>query len=156
MITDLNQLLLQEAELQFEVFNNQTAWELGSLIKSRAEAKQVNVAIEIVRNGHRLFSFAMPDTSRDNQRWIERKRNVVDRYEHSSWYMGQYYKAKGKTIDQASLVDAKEFAPYGGSFPLIIRGVGVVGSISVSGLPQYEDHKLVVDTITEFLAGERA
>lgn len=156
MITDLNQLLVQEAELQFEAFNNQTAWELGSLIKSRAEEKQVNVAIEIVRNGHRLFSFAMPDTSRDNQCWIERKRSVVDRYEHSSWYMGQYYKEKGKTIDQASLVDAKEFAPYGGSFPLIIRGVGVVGSISVSGLPQYEDHKLVVDTITEFLAGERA
>lgn len=156
MITDLNQLLAQEAELQFKAFNNQTAWELGCLIKSRAEAKQVNVAIEIVRNGHRLFSFAMPDTARDNQCWIERKRNVVDRYEHSSWYMGQYYKAKGKTIEQASLVDGKEFAPYGGSFPLIIRGVGVVGSISVSGLPQYEDHKLVVDTITEYLAGERA
>ncbi|MEZ8101614.1 heme-degrading domain-containing protein [Vibrio bivalvicida] len=156
MITDLNQLLAQEAELQFEAFNNRTAWELGSLIKSRAEAKQVNVAIEIVRNGHRLFSFAMADTSRDNHCWIERKRNVVDRYEHSSWYMGQYYKAKGKTIDQASLVDGKEFAPYGGSFPLIIRGVGVVGSVSVSGLPQYEDHKLVVDTITEYLAGERA
>lgn len=156
MITDLNQLLAQEAELQFEEFNNQTAWELGCLIKNRAEANQVNVAIEIVRNDHRLFSFAMPDTSRDNQCWIERKRNVVERYEHSSWYMGQYYKAKGKTIDQASLVDAKEFAPYGGSFPLIIRSVGVVGSISVSGLPQYEDHKLVVDTITEYLAGERA
>ncbi|MGI3061646.1 heme-degrading domain-containing protein [Vibrio alginolyticus] len=156
MITDLNQLLAQETELQFEEFNNQTAWELGCLIKNRAEANQVNVAIEIVRNDHRLFSFAMPDTSRDNQCWIERKRNVVERYEHSSWYMGQYYKAKGKTIDQASLVDAKEFAPYGGSFPLIIRSVGVVGSISVSGLPQYEDHKLVVDTITEYLAGERA
>ncbi|MBD1564682.1 heme-degrading domain-containing protein [Vibrio sp. SA48] len=156
MITDLNQLLAQEAELQFNEFDNQTAWELGSLIKNRAEAKQVNVAIEIVCNGHRLFSFAMPDTTCDNQCWIERKRNVVDRYQHSSWYMGQYYKAKGKTIDQASLVDAKEFAPYGGSFPLIIRGVGVVGSISVSGLPQYEDHKLVVDTIADYLAGEKA
>lgn len=156
MITDLNQLLAQEAELQFEEFNNQTAWELGCMIKSRAEETQVNVAIEIVRNGHCLFSFAMPDTAVDNQCWIERKRNVVDRYQHSSWYMGQHYKAKGKTIEQASLVDAKEFAPYGGSFPLSIRGVGVVGSISVSGLPQYEDHKLVVDTITEYLAGERA
>lgn len=156
MITDLKQLLAQEVELQFNEFDNQTAWEMGCLIKNRAEAKKVNVAIEIVRNGHRLFSFAMNNTSSDNQCWIERKRNVVDRYQHSSWYMGQYYKAKGKTIDQASLVDTKEFAPYGGSFPLIIRGVGVVGSISVSGLPQYEDHKLVVDTITEYLAGKRA
>ena len=156
MITDLNQLLAQEVELQFEHFDNQTAWELGCLIKNRAEANQVNVAIEIVRNGHCLFSFAMPNTARDNQSWIKRKRNVVDRYQHSSWYMGQYYKAKGKTIDQASLVDPTEFAPYGGSFPLNIKGVGVVGSISVSGLPQYEDHQLVVETITEYLAGERA
>lgn len=155
MITDLNQLLAQEVELQFEHFDNQTAWELGCLIKSRAEARQINVAIEIVRNGDRLFSFAMPNTVRDNQSWIKRKRNVVDRYQHSSWYMGQYYQAKGKTIDQASLVDPTEFAPYGGSFPLIIKGVGVVGSISVSGLPQYEDHQLVVDSITEYLAGER-
>lgn len=155
MITDLNQLLAQEVELQFEHFDNQTAWELGCLIKSRAEARQINVAIEIVRNGDRLFSFAMPNTARDNQSWIKRKRNVVDRYQHSSWYMGQYYQAKGKTIDQASLVDPTEFAPYGGSFPLIIKGVGVVGSISVSGLPQYEDHQLVVDSITEYLAGER-
>lgn len=156
MITDLNQLLAQEVELQFEHFDNQTAWELGCLIKNRAEANQVNVAIEIVLNSHCLFSFAMPNTARDNQSWIKRKRNVVDRYQHSSWYMGQYYKAKGKTIDQASLVDRTEFAPYGGSFPLNIKGVGVVGSISVSGLPQYEDHQLVVETITEYLAGERA
>ncbi|KJY82920.1 hypothetical protein TW81_12015 [Vibrio galatheae] len=152
MITDLNQLLAQEAELQFEHFDNHTAWQLGCLIKHNAEQSEVNVAIEIVRNQHCLFSFAMPDTAPDNQCWIARKRNVVERYHHSSWYMGQYYKAKGKTIEQASLVDAQQFAPYGGSFPLIIRGVGVVGAISVSGLPQYQDHKLVVDSIAQYLA----
>ena len=156
MITDLTQLLAQEAQLQFEQFDNQTAWELGCLLKRNAEQKQVNVAIEIVRNGHCLFSFAMPTTAVDNQQWIARKRNVVERYQHSSWYMGQYYQAKGKTIEQASLVDAKQFAPYGGSFPLTIKGVGVVGSISVSGLPQYEDHQLVVDSIAQYLAGARA
>ncbi|USD67220.1 heme-degrading domain-containing protein [Vibrio sp. SCSIO 43136] len=152
MITDLEQLLNQERELQFSQFDNDDAWLLGCLLKANAEAVDAHVAIDITRNGHCLFSFAMPQTSIDNQKWIERKRNVVDRYQHSSWYMAQYYKAKGKTIEQASLVDAKQFAPFGGSFPLIVKGVGVIGSVTVSGLPQYEDHKLVVDTITQFLA----
>lgn len=156
MITDLEQLLAEEMELQFENFGNQTAWELGSLIKKNAEKKEANVAIEIVRNSHCLFSFAMPTTSPDNQCWIERKRNVVERYQHSSWFMKLYYEAKGKSISEASLVDATQFAPYGGSFPLAIKGVGVVGSISVSGLPQYEDHRLVVDSIAQYLAGEKA
>ncbi len=154
MISDLQQLLAQVKEIQFEQFDNHMAWQLGCLIKQNAEQAGVNVAIDITRNGHCLFSYAMPDTAPDNQKWIERKRNVVDRYLHSSWYMGQYYKAKGRTIEEASLVNAQQFAPYGGSFPLIIRGVGVVGSITVSGLPQYEDHKLVVDSITQLFGIE--
>ncbi|GLT17749.1 UPF0303 protein [Vibrio zhanjiangensis] len=151
MITNLNQLLAQEARLQFQSFDNQAAWELGSLLKENAEKQSANVAIEIVKNHHCLFCFAMPNTTPDNLCWIERKRNVVERYHHSSWYMGQYYQAKGKTIQQASFVDEKQFAPYGGSFPLIIKGTGVVGAISVSGLPQYEDHKLLVDTLAQYL-----
>ncbi len=151
MITDLQPLLAQEKELKFEQFDNNIAWQLGCLIKKNAEQAGVNVAIDITRNGHCLFRYAMPGTAPDNQKWIERKRNVVDRYLHSSWYMGQYYKLKGKTIAEASLVDPNQFAPYGGSFPLIIRGVGVVGSITVSGLPQYEDHQLVVDSIRQFI-----
>ena len=154
MITDLNQLLAQEAKLQFQSFDHQTAWELGCLLKENAEQRSVTVAIEIVKNRHCLFSFAMPNTTPDNQAWIERKRNVVERFQHSSWYMGQYYQAKGKTIGQAAFVDEKQFAPYGGSFPITVKGTGVVGAISVSGLPQYEDHQLVVDTLTQYLASQ--
>ena len=36
---------------------------------------------------------------------------------------------------------------------LIVRNVGVVGTVTVSGLPQEEDHRLVVDVLREFLAG---
>ena len=79
---------------------------------------------------------------------------MVERFQHSSWYMGQYYQAKGKTIGQAAFVDEKQFAPYGGSFPITVKGTGVVGAISVSGLPQYEDHQLVVDTLTQYLASQ--
>lgn len=154
MTTDLTQLLNEEQQLQFTRFDNESAWRLGSLIKLNAEKTEAKVAIDITLNGQRLFSYAMPGTTIDNQEWIKRKQNVVHRYQRSSWYMGQYYKAKGKSIEQASLVDSKLYAPYGGSFPLNIRGVGVVGSISVSGLPQYEDHLLLIKSISDFLTLE--
>jgi len=155
VIEDLQRLIAQEKELQFEKFDNETAWQLGCLIKQNAEAMSGKVAIEITRNNHRLFSYAMPDTTPDNLCWIERKSNVVQRYQHSSWYVGQYYKAKGKNIEEASLVDQKHFAPFGGGFPVCVQGVGVIGSITVSGLSQYEDHQLVVDSLRQYLATDR-
>ena len=33
-----------------------------------------------------------------------------------------------------------------------VRGVGMVGTVTVSGLPQAEDHRLVVETLRDFLA----
>ncbi len=146
----LQEVAAQEQRLQFGHFNHERAWELGCAIKAAAEQRGARVAIDITLNGLCLFSHAMPGTSIDNQEWIRRKRNVVQRYQHSSWYMGNYYKMKDSTIEQRSLVDPREYAPYGGSFPLAIRQVGIVGAISVSGLPQQEDHQLLVDVLEEF------
>jgi len=44
-------------------------------------------------------------------------------------------------------------AAHGGAFPVIVRDVGVVGAVTVSGLPQEEDHRLVVQVLRKFLAG---
>jgi uncharacterized protein (UPF0303 family) len=50
-------------------------------------------------------------------------------------------------------VDPAEFAAHGGAFPVRVRGVGLVGTVAVSGLPQEEDHRLVVTILERFLAG---
>lgn len=39
----------------------------------------------------------------------------------------------------------------GGSFPVRVRGAGVIGAITVSGLSSDEDHQLVVDGIRNYL-----
>ena len=48
--------------------------------------------------------------------------------------------------ERYSLPDA-DYAAHGGSFPLNVFGTGIVGSVTVSGLPQREDHNLVVEAL---------
>jgi uncharacterized protein (UPF0303 family) len=69
--------------------------------------------------------------------------------------MGQLLKSKGKRIEEAYLISETDYAPHGGCFPVIVKDTGVVGTITVSGLPQEEDHKLVVQAIRTYLAQEQ-
>lgn len=148
----LKELLRQEEELQFTQFTNENALELGLALLREGRTRARPVTIDITRNGQQLFHFAMQGTSADNDQWIRRKNNVVNRFGHSSLYLGTYLQQAGQTIEEKYLISSHEFTAHGGAFPLIIKGVGVVGTITVSGLPQKEDHELVVTTIRQFLA----
>jgi len=108
--------------------------------------------ISIRRGGQRLFHAALPGSAADNDAWVERKSAVVDRFGHSSYYIGCKYRAEGKDFDTDSRLDTSRFAAHGGAFPLIIRGTGPVGVIAVSGLPQVEDHQFVVGALERFLS----
>jgi uncharacterized protein (UPF0303 family) len=44
-------------------------------------------------------------------------------------------------------LDPRDHAAHGGSFPLLVRGTGCVGAVTVSGLPQRVDHELVVEAL---------
>ena len=148
----LNELLQQEEEIQFSSFDNNMAFVIGLALLDAAKSKGKGITIDIARNGQQLFHFAMQGTSRDNDVWVQRKNNVVNRFGHSSFYMGISLKSKGQTIEEKYLISSSEFAAHGGAFPLIIKSVGVVGTITVSGLPQEEDHELVVTTLRKFVA----
>ena len=117
-----------------------------------ARAAGAPVAIDITRHGHQLFHAALPGSSPDNDRWIERKARVVDRFGHSSLYMRTLCARDGSTLEEKFLLDGREFAAHGGAFPLLVRGVGPVGTVVVSGLPQVDDHRMVVAALREHLA----
>jgi uncharacterized protein (UPF0303 family) len=148
----LDQLAAEEAELQFPAFTEDDAWALGSAMVATARAAGAPVAIDITRHGHQLFHAALPGSSPDNDRWIERKTRVVDRFGHSSLYMRTLCAQDGSTLQNTFLLDEREFAAHGGAFPLLVRGVGPVGTVVVSGLPQVEDHRMVVAALREHLA----
>lgn len=151
----LTKLLQEEQDLQFAKFNELTAWKLGSLLVELATDKGLAVTIDITRGEHQLFHASLPGTSADNDEWIKRKVRLVYRFGHSSFYMGQLLKSKGKRIEDSYLIPESQYAPHGGCFPVIVKGTGMVGTVTVSGLPQEEDHKLVVQAIREFLAKEQ-
>jgi uncharacterized protein (UPF0303 family) len=147
------ELVGEEEELQFSSFTNDDAWALGCALVDAARARSAPVAIDVSRNGHQLFHAALPGAAPDNDDWIERKVRVVQRYGHSSLAVGQLWRERGTTFEDAVQVDHRRYAAHGGAFPVSVRSVGAVGAVAVSGLPQVDDHRLVVSAIRDLLGG---
>jgi uncharacterized protein (UPF0303 family) len=150
----LNGLLLEEEELQFTKFNSEVAWQIGSELAARAKSDNLPITVDITQGTHQLFHFSRPGTSADNDEWVKRKTRLVYRLGHSSLYVGELLRSKGKRLEEAYLISESEYAPHGGCFPIRIKGSGLIGTITVSGLTQEDDHKVVVDTLREYLKRE--
>ncbi|MCA2000960.1 MAG: heme-degrading domain-containing protein [Chloroflexi bacterium] len=151
----LEQLLQEERELQFEKFNEGTAWRLGSALVQKCFREGLPVTVDITRGERQLFHASLPGACADNDEWIKRKVRLVYRFEHSSYYIGQLLKSKGKSVEEMFLLPESQYAPHGGCFPIIVKNSGMVGAIAVSGLPQEEDHRLAVQAIRDYLNKER-
>jgi uncharacterized protein (UPF0303 family) len=149
--SDLEKIALQEKRLQFKTFDAEAAWAIGSALKAAAEKRGAAVAIDIQLLGHPLFAYAMPGTTPDNLDWIRRKRNVVQRYHRSSYAIGLTHQRNQTTLQSKTGLDLKDYAPHGGCFPILLAGTGCIGTITVSGLPQREDHELVVSVLQGYL-----
>lgn len=147
---DLAGIAEQEARLRFERFDAQTAWEIGQKLKQAAETLHSAIVIDIGLFAQPLFYYAMPGTTPDNADWIRRKRNVVQRFYRSSYGLGLMLKQKQSSLEERGL-DARDYAAHGGSFPIFVTSAGCIGAITVSGLPQREDHELVVEVLAEYL-----
>ncbi|MGW2208143.1 heme-degrading domain-containing protein [Streptomyces sp. NPDC001781] len=141
----------QEERLVFRTFTHDDAWALGSLLVGLGRERQAPIAVDIHRAGQQLFHAALPGSTPDNDAWIARKRRVVERYGSASYLVGSRFRAKGTTFEDSSRLDPDRYAAHGGSFPITVEGVGVIGSVTVSGLPQVEDHRLVVEALERFL-----
>ncbi|GHB22047.1 UPF0303 protein [Streptomyces viridiviolaceus] len=147
----VEELEAQERRLVFRRFTHDDAWALGSLLVELARERQAPVAIDIHRAGQQLFHAALPGSTPDNDAWIARKRRVVERYGSASYLVGARFRAKGTTFEESSRLDPDTYAAHGGSFPVIVADVGVIGAVTVSGLPQLQDHRLVVEALERFL-----
>jgi uncharacterized protein (UPF0303 family) len=151
----LDELILrleeEEQGLVFPSFSNDDAIAVGEAIESRARERALAITIDIRRGAQQLYHCALPGTSADNDQWALRKGRVAERFGHSSLLVGARLRKAGMRIEDKYFVNPLEYSAHGGAVPVVVEGTGQVGTITVSGLPQEEDHALVVDCIREYL-----
>jgi uncharacterized protein (UPF0303 family) len=146
---DLERIAEQERRLRFGRFDEATAWQLGTMLRDRAVERGLSTTIEVRLGGHTVFLTAMPGTAPANTDWARRKRNVVEVLRRSSYAVGLEAKAKGHSMLDEMALPHRDHASHGGAFPIVVEGTGMVGVVTVSGLPQREDHELVVEVLAE-------
>jgi len=149
LAADLQRIAEQEQRLQLPALDLDTVWQLGTRLREIAASRRVPLTIEIRLGGETVFFSSMPGTTPANTDWARRKRNTVELMHRSSYGVGRSLERDGKTLTDTMGLSARDYASHGGSFPLRVKNVGVVGTVTVSGAPQREDHVIVVMALAE-------
>ena len=147
---DLQAILRQEAMLVLPEFSAEVAWKLGNTLRDLAIARKYSLVLDVRRFGNphqQLFYCALDGTTPDNQRWVARKIAVVARFHKSSYHVGRLLEQTGLSFADRYNLPEEDYAAHGGCFPLRVANAGIVGAVTVSGLPQREDHNLVVEAL---------
>ena len=148
---DLVVIARQEELLRWDGFDADTAWRLGSVLREMLVARGAAGTVEIELAGQVLFTAATVGATPGQADWIRRKRNTVRRFARSSYAVGRVLERDGETMEARHGLGLADYAAHGGGFPLWVRGVGVVGSVIVSGMPQRDDHNLAVAAMAKVL-----
>lgn len=156
---DLERLIAEVAEQQRRLvlrhFDNDDAWALGCLLVEMARERDLPVVVDVRRHGHQLFHASLAGTTPDNDTWVDRKVAVVNRFGAPSFLVGLRARAAGTTFPEQTGLSEQEYAAHGGSFPLTVDGVGAIGTVTISGLPQEDDHALVVEALEQVFESQR-
>jgi len=151
VIEDLEVIAEQEKLLRFASFNTDTAWQLGNLLRAMLLERNAGGTVEIELAGQVLFACTTPGASPGQANWIRRKRNTVRAFAKSSYAVGLTLERDGDTLPERQGLALVDYAIHGGGFPLHVTGMGCIGSVVVSGLPQRQDHELVVTAVAQLL-----
>lgn len=144
---DIARIAEQETRLRFDSFDKADAWELGLALRSLAVARGAAVTIEIRLARDTVFFCSMPGTTASNADWARRKRNTVEMLERSSYGVGRSLEREGSSLEGKMGLPTRDYASHGGSVPIVTTGGACVGVVTVSGLPQRDDHAMVVEAL---------
>jgi uncharacterized protein (UPF0303 family) len=151
MIYTLDRLAQELEDLQLSTFDYDFAWKLGCAMQAKAAARSLPAAITVAHGSDVVFALLMPRATLDNTDWAARKRSVAHRFHRSSLAMRLEAEQGGYDFNRRFRLPETEFVASGGGFPLMLRGGTLIGSVGVSGLPDVEDHLLVINALRELL-----
>jgi len=143
------ELETEAASLSLLQFNDETALRLGLILIDLGEG--LPVVINIRTANRTLFHVSLPGAAANNENWARRKSNTTLMFGASSLLVGTRHREKGELLARHGL-DLADYADHGGAVPLVVPNVGMVAVATVSGLPQVEDHRLVVRAVEALIA----
>lgn len=140
----LDDLTREAAELVLLRFDEAEALRLGRILTDLAQARALPVVIDIRSATRTLYHVALPGSAPLNDLWAARKSATALVFQEASLTVGTRHRAKGETLAKHGL-DTATHADHGGAVPVVVAGSGMVAVVTVSGLPQLEDHRLAVE-----------
>jgi uncharacterized protein (UPF0303 family) len=152
---DIVRIAEQEKRLVFDKFDEATAFTIGSAIRERALKANFGIVVDIRTFDRPLFYAALPGSTGSNPDWARRKINVVKRFLKSTYRMVLEQQRPDRTFKLGEGIDISDYVLAGGGFPITVKGAGIIGVIAVSGLPEREDHGVVVDALCDHLGIKR-
>jgi uncharacterized protein (UPF0303 family) len=147
---DIQKIIAQEQGIVFPAFDEHVAFALATIVRERAVKEKLRIACGIRLWDRPMVYFGMPGATGDNEHWVRRKSNCVQRMLKAS------YRSKLEYNDEKSFpphrnLPIEDYALSGGAFPLQVKGAGIIGAATVSGLHERDDHEVVVAAICQYL-----
>lgn len=146
---DIALVIKQEQALVLPQFDENFAFALGSNIRDRALAEQLGLVVDIRTWDRQMFFAATAGTSSDNAEWVRRKINTVRRFQRASYRM-VLERGEGPFSPQSG-ADPADYVIAGGGFPIRVAGAGIIGCLTISGLPGRDDHGVAVAALCKHL-----
>jgi len=151
---DIARVKRQELELVLPALDEAVVFDIGSAIRNRAVTEGLSLVVDIRTWDRQLFFAATPGTSSDNAEWVRRKINSVKRFHRASYRL--VLERGEEPFSVQSGADPADYVIAGGGFPLRVPGAGIIGSLTISGLPGRKDHGVAVDALCDHLGFARA
>lgn len=127
----------------FEHFNAEDAHSLGEGMRAEALANNLPIVIDIRAGDNPLYAVMLPGATAENFDWARRKRNLALLTKQDTWSHGQRRLEGHDILDELGL-DVRDYASHGGCIPVFLADSVLVATVTVSGLPQKEDHELAL------------
>ncbi len=137
-----------ENALEFDSFDLNDAWRLGSAAAELIIEAKYSLAVQIVLGGRIVFKAALNGVSQDTEPWLTGKAAAALLFESSTYRVRLRKDADPSVVEG---IDEDLYRTHGGSVPIRVRGRGIVGTITVSGEPDTVDHAIAIGAISRVL-----
>jgi uncharacterized protein (UPF0303 family) len=149
--TDIARIREQEAAIVFPRFDEEEAFRIGVALRERAVREALPIVIDVRTWDRGLFYTALPGSMDINAEWVRRKVNVVRRFLRSSYRVALEQDTPDSLFAPRHGLDPKDYVLAGGGFPIRVAQAGIIGCVTVSGLPQRQDHAVAVEALCAHL-----